>query len=300
MGRARTLKGSFFQNEILGALPPLARLLFAGLWTIADRDGRLEDRPLRIAAAILPYDREADVDALLDLLDGSGFIHRYAHGGAHFIQICAWAKHQRPHPHEIASTIPPCDCDGECRDASERKQDLVTATHDQGEARPGQRAYKANTSKPEPSEPSEPFGPSGHSRLALSPVHTLKPREKNDSRGARLPEAWALPAEWGEWAARECGFSRSHVALTAADFADYWHAKAGANACKRDWLATWRRWCRKARDDARGPPHGNGARDDRDRAMVTALTGRDPWSIPPSDVFDLAPQDVRHVPDRRH
>lgn len=56
MGRNRTIRAGFFQNEILGALPPLARLLFVGLWTIADREGRLEDRPLRIAVEILPYE----------------------------------------------------------------------------------------------------------------------------------------------------------------------------------------------------------------------------------------------------
>ncbi len=32
---------------------------------------------------------------------------------------------------------------------------------------------------------------------------------------------------------------------TALDFADYWHAKAGHDARKVDWEATWRRWCRQ-------------------------------------------------------
>ena len=39
-----------------------ARLLFVGLWTIADRNGRLEDRPKRIRAELFPYD-EIDADA---------------------------------------------------------------------------------------------------------------------------------------------------------------------------------------------------------------------------------------------
>ena len=29
-----------------------------------------------------------------------------------------------------------------------------------------------------------------------------------------------------------------------ATFADFWHAKAGKDACKLDWLATWRNWIR--------------------------------------------------------
>ena len=48
MARARNIKPGFFLNEELGVLPPLVRILFAGLWCIADRDGRLEDRPKRI------------------------------------------------------------------------------------------------------------------------------------------------------------------------------------------------------------------------------------------------------------
>ena len=56
MARARNLKPSFFTNDKLAELHPLGRLLFAGLWTIADREGRLEDRPKRIKTDVsLPY-----------------------------------------------------------------------------------------------------------------------------------------------------------------------------------------------------------------------------------------------------
>jgi hypothetical protein len=30
-------------------------------------------------------------------------------------------------------------------------------------------------------------------------------------------------------------------------FKDYWTAKAGREACKLDWEATWRNWCRNAK-----------------------------------------------------
>ena len=52
MARARNIKPSFFMNENLAECDPLARILFVGLWTLADRDGRLEDRPkpLRVQA----------------------------------------------------------------------------------------------------------------------------------------------------------------------------------------------------------------------------------------------------------
>ena len=44
MARARNIKPGFFKNELLVGLPYEYRLLFIGLWTIADRDGRFEDR----------------------------------------------------------------------------------------------------------------------------------------------------------------------------------------------------------------------------------------------------------------
>src|SRR5262244_3073085 len=53
--RARNIKPGIFKNELLGAADPLLTLLFEGLWCMADREGRLEDRPLRIKAEIFPY-----------------------------------------------------------------------------------------------------------------------------------------------------------------------------------------------------------------------------------------------------
>ena len=45
MARARNIKPGFFRNADLVEMPIEARLLFIGLWTLADRSGRLEDRP---------------------------------------------------------------------------------------------------------------------------------------------------------------------------------------------------------------------------------------------------------------
>jgi len=94
------------ENEELADLDPIARLLFIYLWMLADREGRLEDRPKRIAGRALPYDREADVDDLLNLLAGAGFITRYTVGEMAIIQINNFAKHQSPHVRETASELP--------------------------------------------------------------------------------------------------------------------------------------------------------------------------------------------------
>lgn len=105
MARARNIKPGFFANEDLAECDPLARLLFAGLWCLADREGRLEDRPKRIRAELLPYDT-CDADDLLNQLQARGFILRYSHGEGRFIQVLKFNSHQNPHMKEAKSSIP--------------------------------------------------------------------------------------------------------------------------------------------------------------------------------------------------
>lgn len=109
MARIRTVKPEFFLNEELAEIPMAGRLLFIGLWTLADRRGRLEDRPKRIKAELFPYDN-VDVEKLLTHLSDAGFIVRYkghayrsvenmppraAHTEVGIIQIVNFEKHQR-------------------------------------------------------------------------------------------------------------------------------------------------------------------------------------------------------------
>jgi hypothetical protein len=106
MVRTRDIKPGFFQNEVLMYLHPLCRLLFIGLWGLADREGRLEDRPKKIKAMLLPVDR-CDVDKFLDDLHSNGFVFRYEKDGRRCIQILNWKKHQKHiHPKESLSELP--------------------------------------------------------------------------------------------------------------------------------------------------------------------------------------------------
>lgn len=105
MARSRNIKPGFFTNDELAECSPFARLLFAGLWTIADREGRGEDRPKKIKVLVLPFD-SLDVNELMQALHEKGFIRRYEVEGEKYFQICNWAKHQNPHHKEIASVIP--------------------------------------------------------------------------------------------------------------------------------------------------------------------------------------------------
>jgi hypothetical protein len=106
MARARNIKPGFFTNDDLAEVEFGARILFIGLWCIADREGRLPDRPKKIKAEILPYDA-CDANDLLQQLAGKSFIHRYEVAGEKYIQITNFTKHQDPHYKEKASEIPP-------------------------------------------------------------------------------------------------------------------------------------------------------------------------------------------------
>lgn len=105
MARARNIKPGLYKNEDLAECSIWARFLFPGLWMLADREGRLEDRPKRIKGELLPYDA-VEVDPLLDELVAFGFIVRYESGGNRYIQVLKFSEHQTPHVRESTSLIP--------------------------------------------------------------------------------------------------------------------------------------------------------------------------------------------------
>ncbi len=105
MPRSRNIKPGFFANDELAECDPLARIVFIGLWCLADREGRLEDRPKKIRGFVFPYENY-DVNELLNQLQSHGFILRYEVNGSKYIQVINFKKHQKPHPREAASVIP--------------------------------------------------------------------------------------------------------------------------------------------------------------------------------------------------
>jgi len=82
--------------------------------------------------------------------------------------------------------------------------------------------------------------PNGASPTMVSPRH-----------GARLPADWR-PDPRDRQYALDKGLDPDEV---AESFTDYWHAKAGRDANKLDWHATWRTWCRR---QPLTPQGGNG------------------------------------------
>ena len=105
MARARNIKPGFFKNELLAEMPPETRLLFMGLWCLADREGRFEDRPKKIKMELFPCDSFSIEDSLA-LLAKDGFLLRYEVDGKRYAQVVNFTKHQMPHHKEVPSDIP--------------------------------------------------------------------------------------------------------------------------------------------------------------------------------------------------
>jgi hypothetical protein len=109
MGRIRQIKPEFYLDDELAQCSIGARLLFPGLWILADRKGRLEDRPAKIKVQIFPYDADVTVEAVqtfLEQLEFMNFIQRYTIEGRRYIQIRSFHKHQHCHVREAESQIP--------------------------------------------------------------------------------------------------------------------------------------------------------------------------------------------------
>lgn len=109
--RARNIKPSFFMNEELAELDAGCRLLFIGLWCLADREGLLKYRPKRIWAELFPYNQTFEPLVApwlhkLMALDFLGFWYD-KHDNVVLIEILNFSKHQRPHQREKASELKP-------------------------------------------------------------------------------------------------------------------------------------------------------------------------------------------------
>lgn len=84
------------------------------------------------------------------------------------------------------------------------------------------------------SQKEEPDLPSGDAPLR-SPPERLN--------GLRLSEDWT-PTDEQRLYASDQGYTPGETDAMAEDFRDYWLARSGADARKRDWNRTWRRWVR--------------------------------------------------------
>lgn len=226
MARARNIKPGFFKNEDLGTADPFVSLLFAGLWMLADKDGILEDRPLRIKAEIFPYRDGLEVNGYLTQLVSFGLVHRYEVEGVRYIQIVKFAEHQHPHHTEKPSNYPSYSYS--CK-LTVKEQVVNSGTPSD--------LLITDSLIPDSSN-------SGGNSNVVGAQQAVRP-----AKGHQLPKDWVLPKSWGEWALDERpDMTADDVRREAEKFRDHWHANANQrNGKKSDWYAAWRNWIRGAK-----------------------------------------------------
>jgi hypothetical protein len=108
VSRTRMIKPAFFKHAELyeaereTGLP--LRLAFAGLWTVADREGRFRWK-IDVKTDVLPYD-PVDILAVLAALERFDFVRSYVVDGKKFGFIPAFKQHQSFHHTERQSMLP--------------------------------------------------------------------------------------------------------------------------------------------------------------------------------------------------
>lgn len=109
MARIRTIKPGFFRHGDLfdaekeSGLP--LRIAYAGLWCVADREGRFKWKPRDMKPEILPFD-DVNMTDVLDALCSKGLVQKYVVDGQEYGCIPSFLSHQHVNKHEAKSTIP--------------------------------------------------------------------------------------------------------------------------------------------------------------------------------------------------
>lgn len=108
MARIRTIKPEFFTSEDIVTMSPLARLLYVALWCEADREGRMEWKPVTFKMRYLPGD-DCDINALAKELTEKGLLILYQAVDKCLAEIPTFSKHQVINNRESPSTLPARD-----------------------------------------------------------------------------------------------------------------------------------------------------------------------------------------------
>lgn len=278
MARARNIKPGVFKNEILVELPAFTRLLFIGLWTMADREGRVEDRPKRLKLELFPYDSD-DINEALDSLREGGFIHRYESSGVKVISINNFLKHQNPHGTEKDSELP--DEGGNLTVHERDKKGYVTGTKRVNNVKSPVNNVSATEVNVDP-VCNNALNPDSLNPDSLNPELNAVPTSPKARRKQQLPVDF-FPNELGQSAATAKGLS---VANEFQKFHDYHISKGNVMA---DWQAAWRTWVGNARTPIKQVEsfRERDARIGRDR--WEQMTGEQhPDNVPrPSNVLDV-------------
>ncbi len=96
MPRIRSIKPVFFTSRAVRKLSDREKLVWVGLWTQADDEGRLLDEPGILAGQLWALSlTERQIDVILTSLSEKGRVVRYEVAGDGYLQVTNWPEHQK-------------------------------------------------------------------------------------------------------------------------------------------------------------------------------------------------------------
>ena len=98
MARKRMIDPSIWQSEDFGKLSNLAKIVFIGLFSLADDEGRGRANPMYLKSNLFPYNedmRSADIEkALLEISSNMSVIF-YSCDGSSYYSLLSWDTFQK-------------------------------------------------------------------------------------------------------------------------------------------------------------------------------------------------------------
>lgn len=232
MRRIRTIKPEYFESETVSRVGIFARLLFIGLWTIADDAGRLRGATRLIASNLFAYDENVveQVETALTDLENQNLIRRYLFNNSTYISISGWQKHQKIDRPSISKLPGPDDFDVTTELPANNSPKVLENFENNREV--SSNAREGSTTDLDQEVDRDQDQDCGKTRSVT--------RETRAKTACRIPADWTLSDADRQYALAQ-GLRPEPVAEA---FFDYWRASGSPNAAKLDWQAAWRTWCR--------------------------------------------------------
>lgn len=112
MARQRFIWPSIWSDKAFGSLKPDEQILFVGLWSLADDEGRINADPAYLRGAIFPY-KDYTVKKVLTLRNGvvermrNVYLYTPDDSDHEAIQFTKWSEYQKPKYPSPSKIAPP-------------------------------------------------------------------------------------------------------------------------------------------------------------------------------------------------
>jgi hypothetical protein len=251
MSRIRTIKPDFFRHEGLQDLErenpeSYSMLVFAGLFTVADKNGRFEWKPRSLKLDILPF-LNFDMAITLNLLEKEKFIVSYSVEEKKYGMIPTFSEHQRITGKEAITP-------GRHPGPEQRNTGETPGKH------PVAQEKEREKEREEEGE------------VASQPAPSSAKVRRRLTQKTGAPDEFEISEDLKEWASKAC--PNSCLEEETEKFLDH-HRAVGSSF--KDWDAAWRKWMRNAAEwgSARNNNGRRGPATRQSIAVVQEFLGRD-------------------------